>query len=83
MRHLLSIFVGPLPANFYSNASSVVDVANARFGLQEGVFLVGQVIGAFYDDVSVVPTGVHIAFANLVFMQDVAAMPRLDNQFIF
>jgi hypothetical protein len=79
---LPAVFVRPLAGDLDRHAPLVVNVADAGFGLQVGVLLMGQVVAPLDDDLGRGPAGVHVPLANLVVLEDVAAVPRVKHPFV-
>jgi len=79
---LLLVFVRPLAADLHRDAAFLVDVADAGFGLEVGVLLVGQVVFALDDDLGRGPAGGHVALADQVVLDDIAAVPGVEDAFV-
>ena len=80
MGDLVAIFVGPLSGDLDRHPAVVVEVGDARFGLQIGVLLVGQFVGALHHHIGLAPAFVDIALADAVADVDVRVHAILGVQ---
>ncbi len=64
VRDLLGVLVGPLPGGLDGDPALIIDEAHCGFGLEVGVLLVREVVGAFDDHVGRSERSIHVALAD-------------------
>ena len=82
MGYLFLIFMDPLAGDLDGDPSLRVDVADTCLRLQIGMLLIRQVVLAFDDDLGRGPAGSHVTFANAIMLENVAAVPGMEDDFI-